>query len=118
MNRPDSPGQPIAFANKLVSAGVVGNADTPVTGAIADRNAANKDWLILGDTNRIHTVQDHAKLKLAFDFSSGLRASYTLGVWTNDASAKSAPTCAMRQAMRFTAAALVRRSTSAGVTTR
>ena len=83
--RPDNTGQPIAFANKLVSADVVGNAGTPVTGAIADRNAANQDWLILGDTNRIHTVQDHAKLKLAFDFSSGLRASYTLGVWTNDA---------------------------------
>ena len=85
LNRLDSTGQPIAFANKLVSVGVVGNAGTPVTGAVAGKNPANKDWLIFGDTNRIHTVQDHAKLKLAYDFSSTLRASYTLGVWTNDA---------------------------------
>ena len=85
LNRLDSTGQPIAFANKLVSVGVVGNAGTPVTGAVAGKNPANKDWLIFGDTNRIHTVQDHAKLKLAYDFSSTLRASYTVGVWTNDA---------------------------------
>jgi len=85
VNRLDSSGQPIAFANRLVSAGVVGNAGTPVAGAVADRNPANKDWLILGDSNRIHTVQDHAKLKLAYDFSATLRASYTFGQWTNRA---------------------------------
>lgn len=85
VNRLDSTGQPIAFANKLVSTGVAGNTGTPVTGAVADRNPANRDWLILGDTNRIHTVQDHAKLKLAYDFSPVLRASYTFGHWSNRA---------------------------------
>jgi iron complex outermembrane receptor protein len=84
-NRLDSDGQPIAFANKLVSGGAPGNAGTPVTGAIADRNPRNQDWLILGATNQIHTVQDHAKAKLSYDFSPTLRASYTLGVWRNDA---------------------------------
>jgi len=83
VNRLDSEGQPIAFATKLVSAGVVGSAGTPVTGAVAGKNPSNADWLILGDTNRIHTVQDHAKLKLAYDFTPTLRASYTLGVWDN-----------------------------------
>ncbi len=85
VNRLDSAGQPIAFANRLVSSGVVGTAGTPVTGAVADKNPKNQDWLILGDTNRIHTVQDHAKLKLAYDFSPTLRASYTFGLWTNQA---------------------------------
>ena len=85
VNRLDSTGQPIAFANRLVSQGVVGSTGTPVTGAVADRNPKNQDWLILGDTNRIHTVQDHAKLKLAYDFSPTLRASYTLGYWANTA---------------------------------
>ena len=85
VNRLDSTGQPIAFANRLLSSGVVASTGTPVTGAVADRNPKNQDGLILGDTNRIHTVQDHAKLKLAYDFSPVLRASYTFGYWTNRA---------------------------------
>jgi iron complex outermembrane receptor protein len=85
VSRLDSDGQPIAFANKLLSQGTAGSGGVPVTGAIADRNPANKDWLILGATNQIHTVQDHAKVKLAYDASPILRASYTLGWWKNDA---------------------------------
>ncbi|SFU80983.1 TonB-dependent receptor [Pseudoduganella namucuonensis] len=85
VSRLDSNGQPVAFANKLVSQGVAGGGGVPVTGAIADRNPSNRDWLILGATNQVHTVQDHAKAKLAYDFSPVLRASYTLGWWRNDA---------------------------------
>jgi len=84
-NHLDSDGQPLAFANKLVSSGTAGTAGTPVTGAIADRNPRNQDWLILGSTTQIDTVQDHGKAKLSYDFSPSLRASYTLGVWHNDA---------------------------------
>jgi len=80
----DSNGQPIAFANKLVSSGAVSGAGTPVTGAIADKNPKNQDWLILGATNQSHTIQDHAKAKLAYDFSPTVRASYTFGWWRND----------------------------------
>lgn len=90
VNRLDSNGQPIAFANKLLSTGIVGNAGTPVTGAIADKNPKNQDWVILGATNQIHTIQDHAKVKLAYDFSPTVRASYTLGWWSNDATRTSA----------------------------
>ena len=85
LSRLDSNGQPIAFANKLVSQGVAGAGGLPVTGAIADRNPVNRDWMILGSTNQIHTIQDHAKVKLAYDVSPILRASYTLGWWKNDA---------------------------------
>ncbi|UGQ47902.1 TonB-dependent receptor [Massilia endophytica] len=85
LSRLDSRGQPLAFANKFVSAGVPGSGGVPVTGAIASRNPSNRDWLILGSTNQIHTEQDHAKLKLAYDLSSTLRASYTLGWWQNGA---------------------------------
>jgi iron complex outermembrane receptor protein len=84
VSRLDSDGQPIAFANKFVSAGVDSTAGLPVTGAIADKNPANKDWLIIGATSQAHTIQDHAKVKLAYDFSPTLRASYTLGWWYND----------------------------------
>lgn len=89
LSRLDSNGQPIAFANRLLSAGVApkpGEATgVPVTGAVADHNPAGKDWYILGSTNQVNTVQDHAKAKLAYDFSPSLRASYTLGWWQNDA---------------------------------
>jgi iron complex outermembrane receptor protein len=85
LSRLDSNGQPIAFANKPASKGVPGSAGLPVTGALADRNPVNQDWLILGSTNQIHTIQDHAKVKLAYDVSPVLRASYTLGWWKNDA---------------------------------
>jgi iron complex outermembrane receptor protein len=84
-NHLDSDGQPLSFANKLVSTGVPGTAGTPVTGAIREPNPRNQDWLILGSTTQIHTVQDHAKAKLSYDFTPTLRASYTLGVWKNDA---------------------------------
>jgi iron complex outermembrane receptor protein len=85
VSRLDNAGQPITFANKLVSSGVASGAGLPVTGAVAERNPANKDWLIIGTGGQSNTVQDHAKVKLAYDFSPTLRASYTLGWWGNDA---------------------------------
>jgi iron complex outermembrane receptor protein len=89
VSRLDNDGQPIGFANKLVPAGTSTGAATPVTGALADRNPSDRDWLILGATNQVHTVQDHAKVKLAYDLSPVLRASYTLGWWHNDAERRS-----------------------------
>ncbi len=83
--RLDSNGQPLVFPAKLVSSGVAGTAGTPVTGAIADKNPQNADWLILGATTQYQTVQQNAKVKLAYDFSPNLRASYTLGWWGNTA---------------------------------
>jgi iron complex outermembrane receptor protein len=88
-NRLDSDGHPIAFANRLISAGVPGAAGTPVTGAVPGKDPRNRDWLILGATNQVHTVQDHAKAKLAYDISPTLRVNYTLGWWTNDATRSS-----------------------------
>lgn len=89
VSRLDSDGQPLAFVTKLASAGVMpaagASTGVPVTGAVADRNPSNKDWYILGSTNQINTTQDHAKVKLAYDLSPTLRASYTLGWWQNDA---------------------------------
>ncbi|MBC7983120.1 MAG: TonB-dependent receptor [Candidatus Obscuribacterales bacterium] len=84
-NHLDSQGQPLVFANKPVSSGSAGGAGTPVTGALLARNPRNEPWLILGSTNQAHTVQEHAKLKLAYDFNDELRASYTFGLWSNEA---------------------------------
>ena len=78
-------GQPILFASKLLSAGVVGAAGTPVTGAVPYQTPTLANGIILGSTNHINTTQDHGKFKLAYDFSPSVRASYTLGVWDNTA---------------------------------
>ncbi len=82
-NHTDSHGQPLTFATRLVSAGTAGTAGTPVTGAVAGLNNANAPWYIIGTGTEFRTQQDHAKLKLAYDLSPSLRASYTLGVWQN-----------------------------------
>ena len=86
VNRLESDSQPQVFVNKPV---VAGNAGTPVTGAIADKDPKNQDRWILGSSNQIYTLQDHAKVKLAYDFSPTVRASYTLGWWRNDAMRRS-----------------------------
>jgi iron complex outermembrane receptor protein len=84
-NRLDSDGHPLSYANKLLTDGTPGTGGIPVSGAIAARNPRNKDWWLLGATSAIHTVQDHAKLKFAHDFSDSLRFSYTFGAWHTDA---------------------------------
>jgi iron complex outermembrane receptor protein len=85
VNRLDSTGQPLVFASRMLSDGVAPAAGTPVvTGAIADKNNKGQDWWLLGTTTSYHSVQDHAKAKLAYDITPTMRASYTLGWWKND----------------------------------
>lgn len=85
LSRSDSQGQPMTFPTVLQSAGVAGGAGTPVTGAIAGLNTTNQPWYILGAGTQYRTRQDHAKIKLAYDITPTLRASYTLGWWQNSA---------------------------------
>lgn len=83
LNRLGSDGHPIAFANTLASNGSA-ETGTPVTGAVSERNPRNQPWYLLGATNRTETVQDHAKLKLAYDLTPDTRLSYVFGLWKND----------------------------------
>lgn len=82
VNHTDSAGQPLVFATKLVTA-TGGAGTTPVTGAVLTPNNYGVNNYILGTNTQYHTVQDHAKIKLAYDLSPTLRASYTLGYWAN-----------------------------------
>ncbi len=87
LHRLDSDGQPITFPTRPVSRTAVppaGVTAVPVTGAVAGHNPNGQPWWILGAGSRSHTVQDHAKLKLAHDLTPTLRASYTLAHWRND----------------------------------
>ena len=83
LNHTDSQGQPQTFATVLQAAGQPGTAGTPVTGAVPGLNTTNTPWYLLGTGTQYHTQQDHAKIKLAYDISPTLRASYTLGWWQN-----------------------------------
>ena len=73
--RTDSQGQPLTL---------VTSASAPsASGAVAAQDKYNARWYILGTATQYHTVQDHAKAKLAYDFSPTVRASYTLASWQN-----------------------------------
>jgi len=84
VNRTDSDGQPQTYATRALSAGTAGGQGVPVTGAVLDKDRSNRDQYILGTATQYSTVQDHAKIKIAYDFSPTVRASYSLGWWQND----------------------------------
>ncbi len=83
VHRTNSQGQPQTFTTVPVASGTPGAAGTTVSGAVPGLNTTNTPWYILGTGTQYHTVQDHAKLKLAYDITPTLRASYTLGWWDN-----------------------------------
>jgi len=89
-NHLDSHGQPMSFATKALSTTAAGGGDTVVSGAVRERDANGNERVVLGATSITHTIQDHAKIRLAYDFSPQLQATYTLGWWQNDAESKAA----------------------------
>ena len=89
LNHTDSNSQPLTFPFVLQSAGAAGTKGTPVSGAISGLNTTNQPWYILGAGTQYRTQQDHAKIKLAYDITPTLRASYTLGWWQNSAKGRS-----------------------------
>jgi iron complex outermembrane receptor protein len=90
VNRTDSQGQPLTYTTATLASGVAGRAGTPVLGAVPGLNTTNTPWYLLGTGTQYHTLQDHAKLKLAYDFSPTVRASYTLGWWQNSSDGQAA----------------------------
>ncbi len=83
LNHTNSRGQPLTFPTRLKSAGVAGAAAVAVTGAVLDANNANVPWFDMGTGTQYTTVQDHAKIKLAYDIAPTVRANYTYGLWKN-----------------------------------
>ncbi|MDB5966737.1 MAG: TonB-dependent receptor [Polaromonas sp.] len=80
-NRTRSTGQPLTFATTALST-TNAVAQQAVTGAVPGLTTKNMPWLVLGGNTQYQTTQDHAKLKVAYDFSPTVRASYTLGYWS------------------------------------
>jgi iron complex outermembrane receptor protein len=82
-NRTQSAGQPLTFATRTLSGTAPAPGATVVNGAVPGLNTRNVPWLLLGGATQYETEQEHLKLKVAYDFSSTVRASYTLGYWKN-----------------------------------
>lgn len=78
VNRTDSEGQPLTFASRPAPAG----APVP-PGAVPGRSPTDAPIYYIGSGTQYHTVQDHAKLKVAYDVTPALRAAYTFGWWEN-----------------------------------
>jgi iron complex outermembrane receptor protein len=82
-NHLDSFSQPLTF-------GTVAQSTTPaaaglpvVNGGFASTDRTGKPITIVGAGNFTHTIQDDATLRLAYDFTPTLSATYTLGYWQN-----------------------------------
>jgi iron complex outermembrane receptor protein len=81
--------QPVTYLTVNQSATPPAAGAPAVVGAFADRNRTGGAIQVLGASNLTHTVQDTAKIKLAYDLSPSLTAAYTLGYWQNRADAGS-----------------------------
>ncbi|HZV38258.1 MAG TPA: TonB-dependent receptor [Pseudoxanthomonas sp.] len=84
LDRLDSDAHPIAFATLPKDAGAPAGGVT-AQGAISGSNPRDQPWWLVGAGGQTHTVQDQAKLKLAYDFAPQLRLSYVFGLWKNAA---------------------------------
>ncbi|HEY4074367.1 MAG TPA: TonB-dependent receptor [Herbaspirillum sp.] len=85
-NHLDSSSQPLTFITATRSTAAAGGGQT-IGGAINETNRTGGNILVVGAGNITHTVQDTARLKLAYDFSPSITAAYTIGIWQNDAKA-------------------------------
>ncbi|GAB2891078.1 TonB-dependent receptor [Paraburkholderia jirisanensis] len=84
----DSFSQPITIG-EVVQSTTPAAANLPVVGgAFADRNRTGQPVQVIGAGNFIHTIQDNAALKLAYDFTPTLSATYALGYWQNSQKAR------------------------------
>lgn len=89
LNRTHSSGQPLTFTTRLLGTAAPAAGAVPVTGAVAGLNTRNQPWLLVGGATQYETQQEHVKLKVAYDLSPTVRASYTLGYWDNNSQNRS-----------------------------
>ncbi len=82
----DNHSHPTDFTPATAKAGVPAAAGqfTVVTGAYYDKDIANNTRLNTAAISADHTIKDDVTMKLAYDITPSLRATYTLDVWQND----------------------------------
>ncbi|CAG0973284.1 putative TonB-dependent receptor BfrD [Methylophilaceae bacterium] len=80
----ENDGQPMDFVVRDASAGNAAAGGIVVTGADRDKGEKGQSRVVFGAVSMDQTVQDNAKLKLAYDITPDIRAAYTLGIWQLD----------------------------------
>lgn len=80
----ENTGHPMSFANSARKTTALTGGETNVTGYVWDKDSTNADRVIFGATSIDRNIQDNAKIKVAYDFSSASRLTYTLGYWQSD----------------------------------
>ncbi|WP_047553967.1 TonB-dependent receptor [Methylotenera sp. G11] len=76
-------GQPMNFSTAALST-VAGGASPAVTGAYQDKSETNAERVVFGANSIDSTEQTNIKFKAAYDITSQIKASYTLGLWNMD----------------------------------
>ncbi len=79
--------QPLTYLSINQSSTPAAASAQVIGGAIPDRNRTGGAIALLGSGNLTHTVQDNARIKLAYDFNQQWNAAYSLGYWQNKADA-------------------------------
>jgi iron complex outermembrane receptor protein len=76
-NYQKSNSQPLSYVTS-------GSTPTGTTGGYPDSNKLNAPANVLGASGLLNTHMSNGKIKLAYDITPKLRASYTFGLWRND----------------------------------
>lgn len=84
-DRLDNHSHPTDYTSATAKTGAAAAAGeyTVVTGAQFDNDTANNARVITSATSMDHTVKDDGTIKVAYDFSPTVRATYTFNVWQN-----------------------------------
>lgn len=77
----DNQGQPMSFATATATTTGTGQA---VTGYAQDTSEKGVNRYVFGATSIDHSIQDNGKLKLIYDVTPTLKATYQVGLWSND----------------------------------
>lgn len=83
VDRLDNRSHPTDFTSATAKSGAAATAGqyTVVSGAVFDRDIGNNQRVITAATSIDHTVKDDATIKVAYDFTPSVRATYTFNIW-------------------------------------
>lgn len=87
VNHLNSFSHPMTYLTVNQSVTTAAGGTPAISGAFAERNRSGSAIQIVGAGGLTHTVQDTAKLKVAYDIMPSMTAAYTLGYWQNKADA-------------------------------
>lgn len=79
----DNHGHPMTFGNATRKTGAASFTVVDSSRLYRDIDTTGQPRIITSSLGMDHTVQDNGKIKVAYDFTPTLRATYTAGIWQN-----------------------------------